>query len=304
MAKQVPADVIIMVPNDTVAQYPLTPEERARFASEGVKIHEVAWILPPKMRWTRKRMWCGFQDFIRLNSFGIPGYDALVSYDSDIFVRANMLSVFKCAAQNKLLITAGPNSPCNIGFVAFRPDPKLVEAAVFFAQGANFSMETGWDNAGWGPGRSKFTGGECGQGFYWTHFFYNGQARGTALAEESYRIAGIERPKGFQVDRCRYNYQRWGWWKEPWGWVGDESSDQCDFPGFECKKSVLAIHKPFDVRTHMLTPLKEKPEALRSDAALVKKTYGHPVRTQWAWNETRDYNSMSSWRCTDGWVSK
>ena len=72
-AKLVPADVIMMVPNDTLATYPLTVAERERFAREGVIIHEVAWILPPGMRFTRPSNWCGFQDFVRLNSFGIGG---------------------------------------------------------------------------------------------------------------------------------------------------------------------------------------------------------------------------------------
>ena len=165
-AQRVPADVIVMVPNDTVAAHPLTANERERFSSEGVVVYEVPWILPPRMKFTRPNNSCGFQDFVRLHAFGIDGYDAIISLDSDVFVRSDtdMSPVFRCAAQNRILATAGPGSPCNIGFVAFRPDPRLLAAAVNFAQEADYDAATGWDGAGWAPSKSKFAGSDCGQG--------------------------------------------------------------------------------------------------------------------------------------------
>jgi hypothetical protein len=165
-AQRVPADVIVMVPNDTVAAHPLTANERERFLREGVVVYEVPWILPPGMRFTRPNNSCGFQDFARLHAFGIDGYDAIISLDSDVFVRSDtdMSPVFRCAAQNRILGSGGPGLACNIGFVAFRPDPRLLAAAVNFAQEADYDAATGWDRAGWAPSKSKFSGSDCGQG--------------------------------------------------------------------------------------------------------------------------------------------
>jgi hypothetical protein len=67
---------------------------------------------------------------------------------------------------NELLCWAPtrPTHSVHIGFVAFRPDPRLLAAAVNFAQEADYDTATGWDRAGWAPSKSKFAGSDCGQG--------------------------------------------------------------------------------------------------------------------------------------------
>ena len=46
---------------------------------------------------------------------------APVRYDSDVEVFGDVTPVFRCAAQNYVLSTSGPNAPLNMGFLAFKP---------------------------------------------------------------------------------------------------------------------------------------------------------------------------------------
>lgn len=59
LAKEVPADVVLMVPNSTVAKYPLTESERRQLNHDVIKVFEVPWVVPKHMIYKPPRRWCG-----------------------------------------------------------------------------------------------------------------------------------------------------------------------------------------------------------------------------------------------------
>lgn len=240
------------------------------------------------------------KDFVRLNAWTIKGYDAVIMYDADILVRGNMLPVFQCAAQNKLLMTSGLASPCNLGFAAFRPDPRVQQAALYFLAHANYSDIDGWGGAGFWPKKNKFIGSECGQGVFWTLFYNNGLDRDDIpLVETSFLQAGLQaRPEAYQVDMCTWNFQRWGQYKQGYGWLGNEVNGHCDFSGMNCASSVMAIHKPFDVRDRSQGRIVPQPQRMilgGNRSLVLNATQAYPRRIV-----PRDFDRESSWRCTEG----
>lgn len=72
-------------------------------------------------------------DFIRLHTLNLTVYDAVMLFDADVAVVGDLTPVLRCAAQDYMLSTIGPNSPMNLGFVAFKPDARLLSAALHFA---------------------------------------------------------------------------------------------------------------------------------------------------------------------------
>eukprot|EP00931_Biecheleriopsis_adriatica_P063732 TRINITY_DN3865_c0_g1_i1.p1 TRINITY_DN3865_c0_g1~~TRINITY_DN3865_c0_g1_i1.p1 ORF type:complete len:376 (+),score=82.51 TRINITY_DN3865_c0_g1_i1:89-1129(+) len=196
----------------------------------GVKLLKVPWAVPPKMKFTRPQNWCGTKDFIRLHALGLEGYDAIAYYDDDIDFRGSIAPVLKCAAQGKMITTSGGiGEPLNVGFFALKPNKKLLQAAVHFAQDASYSEKDGWGKSGWAPSGDYYVGSECGQGFMYTLFYTSHE-----ISQQSFKKAGL--PVGsssfqaVQVDRCIWNYQ---------------TASNCEH--FDCAR-VRAHHKP--VRTN------------------------------------------------------
>lgn len=82
-----------------------------------------------------------------------------VLYDADVMIAGDIMPVLQCAAQNYFISTSGPNSPLNLGFLAFRPDQRLLLAALYFAQTVEYDKPPrgstsrrrsrgGWDDVG------------------------------------------------------------------------------------------------------------------------------------------------------------
>jgi len=65
--------------------------------------------------------------------------------------------------------------------------------------------------------------------------------------------------------------------------MGEERNDQCDFERFDCDKSVMVIHKAFDVRN-------TSKGIIRRD----RKT------GEWI-NIPRNYSKEAWWRCTESY---
>lgn len=187
-------DLVIVVPEDSVAEHPIVPEEQAYFDEHNIVIKKVPWIVPPNMRHELNRG-CGFMDFIRLHTLNLTDYDAVVRtldivshnvsepdrttppfkvlYDADVMVAGDISPVLHCAAQNYFISTSGPNSPLNLGFLGFRPDERLLEAALYFAEQVEYDKPPrgstsrrrsrgGWDYVGYADTKNYFTSCVCG----------------------------------------------------------------------------------------------------------------------------------------------
>ncbi|CAE7886788.1 unnamed protein product [Symbiodinium microadriaticum] len=191
-----------------------------------IKLHVVDWDVPPDSMFYPKHDWCGHQDLIRLHVLALDTYDAVAYYDADCEFQGDITPVLRCAATGKLLTTnGGVGESLNVGFIAVRPDRRLLEAARLFARKNNFSVQHGWGNSGWKPCGGYFVGGECGQGFMYSLFY-----SGSASARRALEGAGVWENGVFQaaqIDRCIWNYQ---------------TSYQCR-PDFDCER-VRVHHKP------------------------------------------------------------
>lgn len=225
-------------------------QRRKELESHGFRFVPVGWDLPPGMKFTapnwtigQERGWCGPMDLIRLHLFNMTGYDAVIYYDADIELQGDVMPVFRCAATGKFLTTTGTISPINVGFMAVRPDPRMLQASVKFAQEADFNYTTGWGDAGFEPWPIKFIGAECGQGFIHT-LFYKGKTND--LARLSLASAGLkpEDIHGAQLDRCIWNYH---------------GQDSCGAAPehFDCSL-VRVHHKPKKPETNCCTKFRER----------------------------------------------
>ncbi|CAJ1426120.1 unnamed protein product, partial [Effrenium voratum] len=155
---------IVMVMRKSDSQH-MTQHQKELFQNHSIKLLDVDWDTPPKMKGYREGGWCGHQDFIRLHVLGMEGYDAVAYYDTDVEFQGDITPVLRCAASGKFLSTnGGLGEPLNVGFFALRPDKRLFQAAMNFALDANFSTHTNWGEMGWKPANGYFIGGECGQG--------------------------------------------------------------------------------------------------------------------------------------------
>jgi hypothetical protein len=88
-----------------------------------------------------------------------------------------------------------------------------------------------WDDIGFEPSGGPFVGSGCGQGFIWTLFYKNGHRNTSTTLERVWResaAAGAPRPRAYQIDRCRWNYQ-------------GERTDKCDSM-FKCEETRMS-HK-------------------------------------------------------------
>jgi hypothetical protein len=72
-------DIVVIVPDDTTAEFPLVASEEAYFKEHGIVARKVPWIIPPHMRHKLNRG-CGFMDFIRLHALNLTDYDAVIMY--------------------------------------------------------------------------------------------------------------------------------------------------------------------------------------------------------------------------------
>lgn len=66
----------------------------------------------------------------------------MIVYDRDVTVVGEVTDIFRCAAQNVFLTSSGPLAPLNLGFLAFKPDLRLLRAAEFFVAESDYYMPT------------------------------------------------------------------------------------------------------------------------------------------------------------------
>ncbi|CAJ1382082.1 unnamed protein product [Effrenium voratum] len=195
------ADIVMAMRKSDSEQ--MTQNQKELFRNHSIKLLDVDWDTPPKMKAYQEGAWCGHQDFIRLHVLGMEGYDAVAYYDTDVEFQGDITPVLRCAASGKFLTTnGGLGELLNVGFFALRPDKRLFQAAVNFALHANFSMNTSWGEMGWTPAGGYFVGGECGQGFWYALFYKFGGS-----AQQALQSAGLSVVDSAQIDRCMWNYQ-------------------------------------------------------------------------------------------------
>ena len=97
---------ILMVMQKSDSEH-MTAHQKELFRNHSVKLVEVDWDTPPKMKGYKEGGWCGHQDFIRLHVLGMEGYDAIAYYDTDIEFQGDITPVLRCAASGKFLSTNG-----------------------------------------------------------------------------------------------------------------------------------------------------------------------------------------------------
>lgn len=221
-------DIVLLMPSEDARRLGCQHKNLIKFYE--VRLIEIPWTIPPAMRWTpwywKAHTWCGPQDLMRLHALGLEGYDAVAYYDQDIEFHGSVEAVLRCAASGHFLSTSGGvEEPLNVGFFALRPDQRLLQAAIWFAQNVSYSDQTGWGDSGFAPAGSNFVGSQCGQGFFHT-LFYKQRSVG---ARQALAAVGLRDglPQAQQIDRCIWNYQ---------------SGHQCPVP-FKCG-SIQVHHKP------------------------------------------------------------
>lgn len=200
--------VVIMLAKDIAK---LSQRHKEYLTTHDVQVREVPWSLPPDLRWWpdnwwpgKSDGWCGPQDLVRMQVFGLDDYDAAAFYDQDIEFHGDISPVLLCASTGVFLSTSGGvGEPLNVGFFALRPDKKLVHAAEIMAIGIKFNKQTGWGKAGFAPSSGYFVGAECGQGYVNT-LIYQAKAE---VAVAALTAAGAVIPSAVQLDRCIWNYQ-------------------------------------------------------------------------------------------------
>lgn len=217
----------------------LSEETKERLLQQNVLVKEVAWALPPNMKYVPvpkkgEPAWCGAKDLMRLHALGLDEYAALAYFDTDTQLTGNgdFGQVFRCAAsgaEGHFLTTSGPMSPLNVGMFALKPSRALLDAAVHFAQTADYDPLTGWGEAGLSPNRGSYVGSECGQGF--THALMYKTSTKIAAAVKK---AGYTRPPAVQLDRCIWNRQH---------------DTGCERDSMDCDKVVM-IHKDGGGKAH------------------------------------------------------
>lgn len=224
---------IKLLPDAATADFPLTPEERTRLEEDGYRIVLAPWVIPPEITYGTAP--CAKQDFIRLNALALDEYDAVLVLDSDVTFYGDVRPILRCASRNFMLSTSGPLSPMNLGVWAFKPSAGLRDTAVAFGKTAVYqkrgdggSQSGGWSSVGFAPAGGEFVGAACGQGFVWTLFYKNGHRNTSTVLDKVWRESAVPRPRAYQLDRCRWNFQ-------------GERTDKCD-PSYICSETRLS-HK-------------------------------------------------------------
>ncbi|CAE7815953.1 unnamed protein product [Symbiodinium sp. CCMP2456] len=215
-------DVVLILPDDTTARYPISGAQRSALMRMGVRLLEVPWIRPELGKgipsWAQQ-VWCVDRDFFKLHALGLE-YDAIIFYDTDVFVNppdfSHLEAVFNCAYQGYFLASAlhGGFEPLTVAFFALRPSPALLRAVQRFLLNATFDDDGAWNWVGFGPWgcldstdewcfRSYHVGGECGQGLFYDLFYRADQVFWTALEAEPSTV----RPLGVMLDGCIWLYE-------------------------------------------------------------------------------------------------
>ena len=195
------ADLLMLMRKSDSKQ--MTANQKELFKNHSVKLVDVDWDIPPKMKFYKTGYWCGHKDFIRMHILGMEDYDAIAYYDTDVEFWGDITPVLRCAASGKFLSTnGGIGALLNLGFFALKPDKRLFQASVNFALNANYSGKTSWGEMGWLPAKGQFIGGECGQGFWYALFYKSGGA-----AQKALQSVGLSFVDAAQIDRCIWNYQ-------------------------------------------------------------------------------------------------
>lgn len=222
-------EIVLLIPPEDAQNMPA--KTRAHLKQYEVRLFEVAWTLPPTLKWWPSDWWpgkgpgwCGPQDLVRLHVLGMTEYDAAAFYDQDVEFQGDVTDALLCASTGKFIsASGGVGEPLNVGFFAVRPDDRFLKAAIQFAEGITFNRETGWGQAGFLPSGGYFIGAECGQGYIHSLMHHTKSAR----VKEAWDSVGLPFPEAHVVDRCIWNYQ---------------TGNGCP-ARFDCSR-ILAHHKP------------------------------------------------------------
>lgn len=122
---------------DLKEYFPLTEDEIAFLAKHNVKVIEVPWLVPPGTSPFAGR--CAPMDLVRLHSLSMNEYASVVYFDMDVVIVGDIMPMFKCAATGEFIMSEGSGAPLNLGFIALKPNPVLLEMAMWFAKNANFT---------------------------------------------------------------------------------------------------------------------------------------------------------------------
>lgn len=180
--------------------HPLSHDVERRLRAAGIKIAHTPLVAPPGIARDIGELHDPIADTMKLNAFGLEGYDAVVFYDGDVQLtgRSDVTQLFRCASQNYFLSTSGPGSSLDGGFMAFQPSVKLALVLADFAERNNFNESTGWAGLGFSPSAARGTGQQL---FYYTVFYKTSQK-----INEAFDSVGAARPKARQLDCCVWNF--------------------------------------------------------------------------------------------------
>eukprot|EP00729_Bicosta_minor_P019626 gene19625-29431_t len=165
----------------------------------------------------------------------------------DVVIVGDIMPMFKCAATGEFIMSEGSGAPLNLGFIALKPNPVLLEMAMWFAKNANFTRlkrplarwEGGWAGGTAWPTKTAWPGFECGQGFLWTLLYGSGfgpiRATSHLVREAHLKFPGALPKPPRMVDRCIWNYQR----EDP-----RPQWRKCSV-NFDCSQ-IIGLHKGYD----------------------------------------------------------
>ena len=110
------ADALLVVPEDGVAAFPLSADERAVLQKHNVGIKTTAWN--PQAGPGGGGGGGGVDErWLVLQVLGLPGYDAVVYVDNGVSVGGDFALPLKCAARGRFIASAGCG---NFDFILFR----------------------------------------------------------------------------------------------------------------------------------------------------------------------------------------
>ncbi|CAE8626633.1 unnamed protein product [Polarella glacialis] len=208
---------LLLVPEPSLARYPLSARARSMLSSKGVRIVELPWLHPPLTASVLNETAADSQtfgpaEFIRLHLWNLTEYETILYLDHDMLLLADVAPLLLCSAATGLyLTTSGNMSPLNMGLHALRPDARVFEAMVEVLSKSEYVPELGFTATpgrrtwglvdGFGPERGAAHAGL--QGFLY-YFFYAGD---TVVRSALWR-RGVRATYAAQVDRCRWNYSK------------------------------------------------------------------------------------------------
>eukprot|EP00039_Didymoeca_costata_P006008 m.86728 g.86728 ORF g.86728 m.86728 type:complete len:573 (+) comp13069_c0_seq1:234-1952(+) len=132
---------IFMVPDKTVAKYPLKDEERQYLLQHRVQVMEVPWKYPPELHESfNEAATCDDKGLMFLHGLTLTQYKTVVILDPHMRfkVDGNIDSLISCGRQKRFMMSTHPTSP---GVISFFPNMKVFDTAITLASEIVFGLK-------------------------------------------------------------------------------------------------------------------------------------------------------------------